>query len=295
MKPNLDIRWNGKVFQTNSKGFRTPEVSVEKPAGTYRILLFGSSNSMGYGVNNDEMYTRHLERWLNQWSGPTLRVEVINLAVAGDSPTRRLARLRKEAERWNADWLLCDATALDSWLEDNHIHSVLERGISIPFPFVRDAVEQAGVTRSDSLEAFREKFRDRSEGLLAHVYAAWGREAARLRVPLTVIMLPRADSKAKSPRVFRLIRELASRHGLDYLDLSDALDPMDVEEFRVSEWDKHPNARGHQVIFEALRDAILRRGGLPVATEAPAPADSTPIAERPAAQASENQSGTGGA
>ena len=145
MKPNLDIRWNGTIFQTNSLGFRTPEVGLEKPAGTYRILVFGSSNTMGYGVNNEDMYTRHLERCLNAWSGPWRRVEVVNLAVAGDSPTRRLERMRKEAGRWNADWLLCDASALDSWLEDNHIHSVLQRGMPIPFPFVQEAIRRSGV------------------------------------------------------------------------------------------------------------------------------------------------------
>ena len=70
MKPDLDIRWNGTTFQTNRLGFRTPEVSLEKPAGTYRILVFGSSNTMGYGVNNDDMYTRHLEQFLDVWTGP---------------------------------------------------------------------------------------------------------------------------------------------------------------------------------------------------------------------------------
>ena len=56
MKPNLDFRWNGTVFRTNSFGFRTPEVTLEKPKGTYRILVFGSSNTMGYGVNSDVEY-----------------------------------------------------------------------------------------------------------------------------------------------------------------------------------------------------------------------------------------------
>ena len=97
MKPNLDILWNGTTFQTNRLGFRTPEVTLEKPAGTYRILVFGSSNTMGYGVNNNEMYTRHLEQFLDAWTGPSQRVEVVNLAVAGDSPTRRLERMKKEA------------------------------------------------------------------------------------------------------------------------------------------------------------------------------------------------------
>ena len=38
---------------------------------------------------------------------------------------------------------------------------------------------------------------------------------------------------------------------------------MEVDEFRISDWDKHPNARGHQVMFEALRDAILRARAAP--------------------------------
>jgi lysophospholipase L1-like esterase len=263
MKPNLDIRWNGKTFLTNSMGFRTPEVSLHKPADTYRILVFGSSNTMGYGVNAGEEYARHLERWLNVSSAPTRRVEVVNLAVAGDSPTRRLERLRVEAARWNADWLVCDATALDSWLEDNHIHSVIQRGIPIPFSFVNEAVKRSGVSPGDSLEAFRDKFRGHSEGLIASVYAAWKAEAARLQIPLTVLILPRADSKGKSPRVFQLIRHLASQNGLDVIDLSDSFDHMAVDEFRISDWDKHPNARGHQVIFEALRDALIVRKHLP--------------------------------
>jgi hypothetical protein len=269
MKPNLNMRWNGTVFQTNSLGFRTREVCLEKPTGTYRVLVFGSSNTMGYGVNNNDMYTRHLERFLNAWMGPSRRVEVVNLAVAGDSPTRRLERMRKEAGRWNADWLLCDASALDSWLEDNHIHSVLQRGIPIPFPFVQESVRRSGATGTDSVEVFRDKFKGESEGVVGNVFTAWNAEATRLQIPLTVVILPRGDSKGKSTRVFKLMRSLCVRNELDFIDMSSAFDHMEVEEFRISEWDKHPNARGHQVMFEALRDAILRRGQLPGLSPSP--------------------------
>jgi hypothetical protein len=263
MKPNLNIRWNGTTFQTNSFGFRTPEIRLEKPSSTYRILVFGSSNTMGYGVDAEDVYTRHLERWLNERVGPERRVEVVNLAVAGDSPTRRLARMQQEVGRFDADWLVCDATAMDSWLEETHVHSVLQRGISIPFPFVQNAVRHSGVTAADSLESFREKFRNESEGLFANVYAGWRAVAARLQIPLSVVILPRADSKGKSPRVVQLIRSLSSQNGINFLDLSNALDHLDVEQFRISDWDKHPNALGHWAIFEALRDAILERGQIP--------------------------------
>jgi hypothetical protein len=189
--------------------------------------------------------------------------------------------MKKEAERWNADWLLCDATALDSWLEDNHIQSVLLRGIPIPFPFVQDAVRRSGATGADSIEVFRDKFRGESERVVGRVYAAWKDEAARAQIPLSVLILPRGDSKAKSNRVFQLIRSLCVQNGLDFIDMSSAFDHMEVDEFRVSDWDKHPNARGHRVMFEALRDAILRRGQLPGLSPSPSlPEDSRSLASR---------------
>jgi hypothetical protein len=263
MRPNLDLRWNGTDFRTNSLGYRTPEVSLAKAKGVYRVVLFGSSNTMGYGVHDVDVFARHLERWLNERIGPSHRAEVVNLAVAGDSPTRKLYRLQQEAANYDADWLLFDASALDGWLEGTHIYFVLQRGLPIAFPFVRDAVQRSGITVADSLEAVRVKFSLESEVVLDSVFRMLGAEARRLQRPLTVLTLPRADDKAKSPRVFRRIALFARRHGLDLMDLSDAFDHLDLEEFRISAWDKHPSARGHQAIHAALCQAITRRGELP--------------------------------
>jgi lysophospholipase L1-like esterase len=263
MRPQLDIRWNGTVFRTNRHGYRGPDVELQKPEGTYRVVVFGSSNTMGYGVDNDEIYTRHLEKWLNGYLGEVNRVEIVNLAVAGDSPSRKLARIQYEAARWHADWIICDASALDAWLEDIQVHWALQSQVAIPYSFVQNAARRARITATDSIDAFRAKFQGQSERMLPEIYAAYGVEARRLGLPLTIVILPRADDKAKSPRVVRLIRSLAGENGLDFVDLSGAFDELEVDEFRISDWDKHPNARGHQAIFEAMRDALLERGGPP--------------------------------
>jgi lysophospholipase L1-like esterase len=263
MRPNLEVTWYGASFRTNREGFRTPEIALEKPPGTYRVLVFGSSNTMGYGVNDDEMYTRHLENWLNEAAAPARRTEVVNLAVSGDSPSRRLLRMQEEAARFDPDWLLCDASPFDSWVETTHVYATLQRNLPIPFPFVKDAIHRAGVSPSDSLQAFRAKFQAEAERMYSDVYAAWSAEARRLGVPLTVLILPRSDSKEKSRRVIRLIKGLCDQNGLAYLDLSAAFDELDEDQIRLSAWDKHPNARGHRAIFDELRDALLRRGGPP--------------------------------
>jgi lysophospholipase L1-like esterase len=263
LRPDLDTSWYRKAFRTNSHGYRTPEVALQKPPATYRIVVFGSSNTMGYGVQEEETYVRHLERWLNECTGPDMRIEVVNLAVSGDSPSRRLARLQEEAARFDPDWVLCDASPFDAWVEEAHIHASLQRNLPIPFAFVKEAIERSGVSAIDSIDAFRAKFQGEAERMYSHVYAGWSAEARRLGVPLTVLLLPRSDSKDKSGRVIQLIRSVSHTHGLDYLDLSSAFDELDQDEFYISDWDKHPNARGHRAIFDELRDALLSRGSLP--------------------------------
>ena len=280
MKPNLDIRWNGTTFRTNSLGFRTPEVTLEKPAGTYRIVVFGSSNTMGYGVNGEDQYTRHLQHWLNEWAGALRRVEVVNLAVAGDSPTRRLARLRKEAGRWNADWVVCDATALDSWLEDVHIHSVVQRGLPIPFPFVSKAISRSGVTPADSFEVFREKFRGESEGLLGDVYAAWCEGIHAPASPLDCAHTPPVGQQCEvSPR-FRadsLARQPAWARFCGPVDLIGSYGSRGIPHLRVGQAFQRPRPSGHLRGFS--RRHLAPRGASRAIHVAPSPG-ARPAAER---------------
>ena len=265
IRPNLDIRWNGTTFRSSSLGYRTPEIDLPKPKDVYRILVFGSSNTMGHGVDNDDAYPRLLEDWLNEQFNPGIRIEVVNLAVSGDSPSRRLQRIREEAGRFQADWILCDASPLDHALEENHLETIVrsEPPIEIPFEYVREALLRAEVSAEDSPEKFRLKLRAEVEGLLEGSFVGWKDEADRLGVPLSMVILPRADRKSQSSRIVELIQSLASRNGIDVIDISGAFDDLEPSQFRVSERDKHPSALGHRALFEELQSALVDRGGLP--------------------------------
>lgn len=263
LRPNLSTTWNGSTFRTNSLGYRSPEIAERKPPGTYRILVFGSSNTMGYGIDDDAMYTVLLERWLNERAGRPGAFEVVNLSVSGDSPSRRLYRMQQEAQRLEPDWILTDVTFFDPWLEDRQIQAAIDRHLPIPYPFVEDAIRRRGMGGGLTFQAFTDAFRGESERLFEPIYAGWAAESRRLGVPMTLVVLPRSDSKDRSERLRSVILGLAGRNGLDCLDLSEAFDDLRVEEFRISEWERHTSTRGHRAIFEAIRDALIARGGPP--------------------------------
>ncbi len=265
LKPDLDVTWNGASFKTNSFGYRTPEVSLQKPQDVYRIVVFGSSNTMGHGVADDEPYPRLLERWLNELEGLNRRIEVVNLSVSGDSPSRRLVRMREEAERYQPDWILCDATVLDPSLEDRHLDAVVhsEPPVTIPLDYVLDALSRAKVSAGDSSQEFESKMRGEVTALLEGAYKGWSQFSTHTGVPLTVVIIPRADQKRDNPVFFKVMHASFRSHRLDCLDLNEAFSKLTVDQFRVSPWDKHPSVLGHQAIFQALRDALLARGTLP--------------------------------
>ncbi len=265
IRPNLDVCWNGTRFRSNSQGYRTPEIALHKPAHVYRILVFGSSNTMGHGVDDQAVYPRLLEHWLNARSVGKHRVEVVNLAVAGESPSCRLERMREEGGRYQANWIVCDASPLDHALEEDHLEAIVRSkpAIEAPFAYVREAIKRAGVSAADSPTVFRRKLQNEHQALLDGAYAGWRAESERLGIPVSVVILPRADRERQSPVITELIRSLARRHGLDMLDLSAAFDDMDVKQFRVSAWDRHPSVQGHRALFEDIQTELMRRGTLP--------------------------------
>ncbi len=257
LRPNLDTRWNGTSFRTNDLGYRGPSISPGKPPGTFRVVVLGSSNTMGHGIEDEQTYARLLERWLAGKAGPGRRVEVVNLAVSGDSPTQQLLRLQLDVPGLDPDWILSDITALSFSLEEQHLRWVVGKSVEVPFDFVRDALGQSGVEPDDSPEEFHRKLSPALKPMLGRTIEGSAAMAKRIGVPLTVVILPRADSKTESPGLFRLFRELADRHALRYCDLTDTFDWLKLDDYRIAPWDHHPNALGHRLIFARLRDGLL--------------------------------------
>jgi len=76
------------TVRTNALGFRGPEISLEKPPGTTRIIALGDSVTDGFYVDNEDTYPVQLEGILRE-SGHA--VEVVNAARGGASIDKEMA------------------------------------------------------------------------------------------------------------------------------------------------------------------------------------------------------------
>ncbi len=80
------------TVETNSLGFRGPEIAVEKGEGVFRIAAIGDSVTDGFYVDNPETYPRQLEVFLR---GQGKQAEVLNAARGGASIPREYEILRR--------------------------------------------------------------------------------------------------------------------------------------------------------------------------------------------------------
>ncbi len=85
--------------EINSLGLRDDEMSVEKPAGTLRVLVLGDSVTFGVGVHRDKAFPNQLERLMR----PFGNVEVINAGVPGYTAYNELQYYLTEGRKLEPD------------------------------------------------------------------------------------------------------------------------------------------------------------------------------------------------
>src|SRR3546814_9091228 len=73
------------------------------------------------------------------------------------------------------------------------------------------------------------------------------------------IYLPQLFPTRGEPEERGRARELAEAAGFEIIDLTGAFDGIDVDTLVLEEWDRHPNARAHEIIAGRLYEAMQAR------------------------------------
>ncbi len=134
LRPNIEINdpensyWQGTV--SNSLGFRSPEFTLEKPAGTTRIVCFGDSSTFGIGARMEDTWPFQLDEQLNssfefattdnsRRRNASPRFQVINAGVPGYTSHQGLQHVRQEIDRLQPDIVFASYANNDFWTWDN--------------------------------------------------------------------------------------------------------------------------------------------------------------------------------
>ena len=257
---------------------RGPEIAGFQTRG-WTLLIQGDSITWGQGVREEEdLYTTLLLADLRSTGVP---VEMAVLAAPGRELDGHVEQLRRYGPNLRPDLVI------DQWYyNDVRVdRTVTALGLGRRAPWRRFILHRVLATHSyfwffmdyrvNAILFGRERGRISTNHFLSH-YAAgalgwsafetqfsnWAKEARALTPRTLIVLYPSiGGSRAWDEPLRRQVRDLASEHGCEVLDLQDALaaaaaNPRDLW---ASPYDGHPGAKAHAVIAAEISKLIDER------------------------------------
>jgi lysophospholipase L1-like esterase len=272
------------VARVNAQGFRGAEVAKERSDGVARIACIGDSHTFGYGVGEGEAWPHVLERALQRDGG---RVEVLNCGVDGYDSEQESLWLERAVLPYAPDRVL-----LGFYLNDTAMRAA-EPGGELPVSQrpgwclrlvdpARDGFVRAVRDHSQFADFLADAlYRRQSLALYARArtelfdpeHPSWLRvRAALLRMRdacaehgarFTVVLYPflfRQGEHLASHDAFAIVSAYCRDQGIECIDLEPAFDGVEVDCLRLHPHDYHANATAHQIVGEAVANALTHSG-----------------------------------
>ena len=251
--PSMTINLNGAWINTNRWGMRDQDYEKTPAPNTYRIALAGPSFVMGLGVADNEGFEWLLEERLNREhaGSPYAKYEILNFAVPGYSAIQDLLILEQRALEFQPNAIFFMAHQREEESAVLYLADRLAAGADLPYPELTEIARRAGIEPGATKEEAERRLSPYGPEILSWTYRHIV-EVSRAQDILPVwIFMPTLEFPIQEDKVAHLVR-LAEESGFIVLDLSDAYDNHDPESIVVAYWDKHPNAKGHELIAEDL-------------------------------------------
>ena len=254
--PGLELESNGRWLSTNAWGMRDGPYATEKPSGSYRIAVLGSSVVMGWGVGDGESFEALVEERLNRELSPQtgLRYELLNFAMNGYSPVAQVEVMRRKEERFHPDAVVIFGHTQDPLFTVHELGMSLRNGVEPPAPLGAVALRARVDAKTPERRA------DRWLGAHWEEILRWafgeivGLARSGHAVPVYVY-LPDVVRHEMAPRDHQLLR-IARESGFATLSLADAYAAAPWSSLVIAAWDHHPNATAHAMLADALFQAI---------------------------------------
>ncbi len=276
--------------ETNALGFRGPEVRVEKPPGTFRIVGLGDSVTWGAGLDEEFTYLRVLERELEAKvpHPPGLRFEAVNTAVVGYSTHQELVTLERDGLPMCPDLVTVGYVGNDAFPTEDPFHNVnavhkppnpdvrkFEYEMPRLYPLhilnlARSMVkrawaqhERAGAPPPALPEEWpKGGFEERTWPIMQEHFREFKRLAAENHFHLLVLLFPgylQVKWAEHTPFPQSRVAAFLAAEQIDYIEMWEVFHRAGGELF--VDW-VHPNAAGHRLAAEEILRYAREKGWL---------------------------------
>jgi len=254
-RPNASVDYKGARLNINQWGMHDRDYAKQKPPGTFRIAVLGSSHTVGIGVERMQTYENLVEDRLNAEYGPAhgVKFEILNFAVSGYGPTCGLATFERKILEFAPDALLVGGMDDITWIV-NELVNASDKKLAIPYAELAEVVASADVPPGTPMALAEQRLSPHARPMLEFVYRRFVELAREHGVIPLATVLPRPEALTDRIRALDAEQaELMRRAGFELIDMYSAYGSLsDPSSVWIRKYDRHPDARGHRLLAAAL-------------------------------------------
>lgn len=256
LKRNLNTTFKELPLRTNRWGQRDRDYDRQKPAGTFRIAVVGSSVTMGSGVAMEQSFENLLERQLNEAHlGEGIeRYEVINFSVAGYRLTQQLEVVLEQALAFDVDvvMLVLDDLAVNPYWS-RHVISLLRSGADLKYDFLKELAARERLRAAQRPSTIAARLAPHRDAVIEACLERMHEVARRSGAELVVLQVAQPKTVTLLGKRLRYANQVLAQRDIPVVDLLDTFEGVEnPEALCVRPWDGHPNAEGHRLLYENL-------------------------------------------
>jgi lysophospholipase L1-like esterase len=260
--PNAEAEIMRETIKINSSGFRGNELPETKAPNEHRILVLGSSITIGWGVPFESVFTTLLEKQLNAGNRDK-RFTVINSGIANYNTQLEAIFLAKKLYRFQPDTVV-----LHYFINDAEIISPGNAGffirhsrlVAVLYNRIKQAIDSKKKQYTHIGEYYRDLYKPESKGWQKAQQAIRDIDAFCKSKGMRFLVLLQPDlhdlsTNSLQEQCHHKITTFLKDNNIPYHDMMPAFRrrfgdrPQNIW---VNPDDSHPTAKGHRLMYEEL-------------------------------------------
>jgi hypothetical protein len=255
--PSVHEKAYGVDFQTNRWGMRDREYDLATLPGTLRLALLGSSHSMGFGLESNDMFKYAVENQLNTKNKSDGNFQILNFAVNGLGPLGQITVLQNRVPQFHPGVVLFVAHLEDYDWVNRDVPRALREHVPIPYEYLNDILKKTRVTGRTNDSIAGDRLYPYNAQMLEFCYQQMVDQCKSIHAVPVFVYLPVPLELGMPRSIMDQQLALARQAGCIVIDLSHIFDGRDVQSLILSEGMHHCNAKADAIIADALYKQLV--------------------------------------